>query len=193
MSEFSHPSYTFLAELRQIANLEQSITEHRASHAAYLQTAQSRIDTFSAISKLVEDVRAAKLPVDNTQADDEPQPQTITPMEIDEPVVIPKLSAQALPFQPKPAPQAKPAHLPARPTPTAPASANLPKLPSSGTLAPPPSRVSSSTLPSRPSALRSSTVPGVARGRTSLEEGEVSGEEDGEVAESGGSRRVRRK
>ena len=181
------------AERRQIAAVEQSLAEHRESHVQYLQTAQSRVNIFSQITKLVDDARNTKLPVDSQNPTNEAEPDP-TPMELDE-VSAPRLSAQALPFQPTTS-MRPPSTLPARPArPSGPAADGLAKLPTAPSRtvssnlppAPPPSRSTSSSLPNRPSALKSSTTPG--RGKHSLEEGEVSGEEDGEVAETGARRR----
>ncbi|WVQ93169.1 hypothetical protein IAU59_000233 [Kwoniella sp. CBS 9459] len=105
------------AELdEQISNLQTSLEEHRSSHAIYLQTTQSRIDTFSQITRLIDECRSLKLPVDpnaivstlttttTTGGEDEGK------MDVDPTVPIPvpglasgsssKLSASAVPFQP---------------------------------------------------------------------------------------------
>ncbi|CAD6589474.1 MAG: hypothetical protein TREMPRED_005373, partial [Tremellales sp. Tagirdzhanova-0007] len=89
------------AELdERIAESQESLTNHRASHDLYLATIQSRIDTFSQITRLVEECRAMKLPI---------EPQATLPMEekmlVDEPLPtssseVSRLSAAALPFAP---------------------------------------------------------------------------------------------
>jgi hypothetical protein len=109
-----------------------------------------------------------------------------------------KLSSMSLPFQPQPQSKAHP-HT-AKPTTnptnisrgaksrssTPPASASLPARPPSGpstsssSRAPAPPTRGNANLPSRPSQLRSSTM-----GGNSLEEGELGGDEEGQVAERG--------
>ncbi|RXK39003.1 hypothetical protein M231_03733 [Tremella mesenterica] len=178
--------------LDRISDVQKQVEDHRASHTIYLQTTQSRIETFSRIISLVEECRSLKLPIE--------PPVLITeesePMEIDEPPPVPstttaasssqaRLSGAALPFQPVSLPAIPPA-------PTTNGSSN------GGTMKPPPishglptrpkvttststprvTRVVSNSLPSKPSGLRSmSQTSGVG-----LEEGEVE-HEDGEVAE----------
>lgn len=178
--------------------------DHRASHSLYVQTAQARIDAFSQISALVEQVRAHKLPLDPLASIEEAAVgSTDSAMEVDDPTApsssVTKLSAQALPFQPTPgpassAPASRSDTPPTAPAPTRPFNGNLtlparpartaasastssvPQKPSGST-----NRAGVSTLPNRPSALRSVTQPAGRVG--SLEEGEVGGEEDGEVSE----------
>ena len=181
---------------RRIADAQQSIADHRAAHELYLTTTQARIDTFSHITRLLEECRALNLPI---------EPQATIPaqeekMEVDEPAFAPRptspsggtrLNAAALPFAPVSSQEpnvraSTPPLTPMRP----PASGHaLPSRPhaSSSTTAnrslSSTTRVVSSSLPSRPSALRSVTGP-AATG--SLEEGELGGEEEGEVAEEKG-------
>lgn len=191
----------------QIAELHSSLEDHRASHAIYIQTAQSRIDSFAQISRLVEEVRNSKLPIES-QASliEQISEETVTDkMEVEEavsPLAATRLSAQALPFQPTPNVPASTSASTAN-TPSAAASSNAPlKPPAAGHQLPtrpgsagpastliapartissaPGTRSASHSLPSRPSNLRSSTTPAA-----NLEEGEVGGEEeDGEVAEA---------
>ncbi|ORY28802.1 hypothetical protein BCR39DRAFT_533944 [Naematelia encephala] len=186
----------------QIETLQQEVAEHRTSYEAYRSAVQSRIDTFAQITRLVDECRNFKLPVDPNAAT---YPSSDNKMEIDEPLVPSasgpttsptttttnasntKLNAAAPTFQPKPS-------LPANPTSTS--RASTPSSPSGiSTLPPPPvarpptSRAPSGSsrgarsLPSKPSGLRSSTLPtatgGGGAGGGGMEEGEVG--EDGEV------------
>ncbi|KAK8843919.1 hypothetical protein IAR55_006711 [Kwoniella newhampshirensis] len=198
------------AELdEQILALESSLEDHRTSHSLYLQTTQSRLDTFSQITRLIEDCRGMKLPVDpsnsvpaGTSGGEE--------MDVDPPVAAAptKLSAAAQPFQPvTTTTTTTPTSAPRSSTPTishplpnpvtssstlkAPTGHGLPSRPGSAIRPPPsgPSRTSSHTLPNRPSSLRSSTTPAATHGG-SLEDGEV-GPEEGEVAEERGNKRAR--
>ncbi|WWD21251.1 hypothetical protein CI109_105735 [Kwoniella shandongensis] len=189
----------------QIQSLESSLEEHRASHGLYLQTTQSRLDTFTQITKLIEECRGLKLPVDSTN----PIPSGSAggeEMEVDSPAITTKLSAAAPPFQPTAVasvPASGPSVTSRSSTPVASSSSTL-KVPASGhglpsrpargsaaAAAPPsgPSRTGSHTLPNRPSNLRASTTPAqVSHG--SLEDGEV-GPEEGEVADERGNKRAR--
>jgi len=183
--------------------LQHSLADHRASHELYLDTTQARIDTFAQISRLVEECRGLKLPL-------EPQgtlPVEEEKMEVDEPSPasaspgsspISKLSAVALPFAPTAAPEKARASTPPatittmKPPPTGHGLPSKPSRPSTPTTPAAPrgasaTRVVSSSLPSRPSALRSVTGP-AATG--SLEEGELGGEEEGEVSEERGLKRT---
>ncbi|WVR09019.1 hypothetical protein IAU60_006079 [Kwoniella sp. DSM 27419] len=188
------------AELdEQISTLETSLDDHRTSHALYLQTTQARLDTFGQITKLIDDCRALKLPLDPASSLEEEK------MDVDPTVVAAaadsvkatKLSAAAPVFQPTSS--AVPAVTPNAASSSSgrasapPSQASSLKVPMSGHGLP--SRPSNSrspsggskptrqnsALPNRPSNLRSSTTPGGLQGG-SLEDGEV-GPEEGEVAD----------
>ncbi|GMK57139.1 hypothetical protein CspeluHIS016_0309790 [Cutaneotrichosporon spelunceum] len=163
------------AELQaEIVALEASIVEHRARFGTVLDIAQHRVETFTRIGGLVEECRALKMPVFDDEAPDAATESTPEP----------KLSATALPFQPRasgasttPTRAASPSARTPAATPGARPSASahghgLPARPASRSSSRYPARA---VLPQRPSGLR--TV-------TGLEDGEV-GEEDGEVKENG--------
>ncbi|CAK9779953.1 hypothetical protein CC85DRAFT_304273 [Cutaneotrichosporon oleaginosum] len=156
----------------EIAALEASIVEHRARFDNILDIAQKRVETFTRIGGLVDECRALKMPVYD---DEVPEP-------VIELAAEPKLSATALPFQPRSgsAPASRAATpAPRAPVPTTPGARSPAPTLGHGLPARPASRAASryparAALPQRPSGLR--TV-------TGLEDGEV-GEEDGEVKES---------
>ncbi|KAI9637001.1 uncharacterized protein MKK02DRAFT_45711 [Dioszegia hungarica] len=193
----------------QIVTLQAQIEAHRTSHATYLDIVQRRIDAFSSITPIVDEVKAMELPVEtSTDTTDEP-------MDVDDPMPASRepepaapasdsarLSGSALPFQPSSsasssrsnaatppsAPSARSAShaLPTRPSRKSPV---IPTAPSAVRgVAASGNRAASASLPQRPSGLRSSTTPG----RNGLEEGEVEGEEgevDDRKVNRGGRRR----
>ncbi|KAK4687690.1 hypothetical protein P7C73_g2432, partial [Tremellales sp. Uapishka_1] len=161
----------------EIAALQTSVAAHRASHSIYLETISSRIATFSQITKLVEDVRSMKLPLEvaaslpHTSTSCE-EPTLVTQedkMQIDQPPSgnSTKLNSMALPFAPD-----------SRPKPSSTQSTSI-----------------AHPLPTRPTASRTATATTAAVATKSagghFEEGELENEEeDGEVAEVKGAKRV---
>ncbi|OCF39405.1 hypothetical protein I317_06779 [Kwoniella heveanensis CBS 569] len=159
----------------QITNLQTSLEEHRSSHAVYLQTTQSRIDTFTQITRLIEECRSLKLPVDpnaaatpntntNTVEDEgkmDLDPSAAPAISVTASASSSRLSASAVPFQPGHSGSATgPAPAPAATTSSPGTSAG-----GGGRSSAPPSQASSSKLkvptsghllPSRPAANRSS-------------------------------------
>ena len=191
---------------RRISTLQQTLEEHKAALKLYQETAEGRVQIFNQITDLLKDCRELKLPIDpNATIPVEDESEKI---DIDDKAVVggssatvastamsnstsaagPKLSSMALPFQPQPRTNTStnpPRGAKSRSS-TPPASASLPARPpagpSSSTSRAAPTR-GKANLPSRPSQLRSSTM-----GGGSLEEGEVGGDEDGEVKERGTKR-----
>ncbi|WVF65490.1 hypothetical protein IAT40_000218 [Kwoniella sp. CBS 6097] len=183
----------------QISSLQSSLEEHRSSHAVYLQTTQSRIDTFSQITKLIEECRSLKLPIDpnaagttSLAAEDEGK------MDVDPSVTAitlsastsgsgagagasSKLSASAVPFQPGHSTPAAGTATVHAPTPSASSSSAPAGAGAGGRSSAPPSQQSSSSklkvptsghlLPSRPAANRSSGSAGAGSGSTPLSGG----------------------
>ncbi|TYJ59054.1 hypothetical protein B9479_000043 [Cryptococcus floricola] len=187
----------------EISTVQTSLDEQRASHGIYAQAAQARADTFTQISKLVEECRGIKLPVDPTLAavavekEDPPTIITSTPINVTSSApsssgppasgAAPKLSANAPIFHP-PAKFSVPSHeLPNRPSASPISSAS-----NGRNSARPPSY----SLPHRPSGMRTSSTPaGAGNGKRGggLEDGEVG--EEGELSErsnsGGGGKRGR--
>lgn len=190
---------------RRIATLQQTLEEHKAALKLYQETAEGRVQIFNQITDLLKNCRELKLPIDpNATIPVEDESEKI---DVDEKAPTnaagssatvstsasssnagPKLSSMALPFQPQPR-----AHTSTNPprgaksrSSTPPASASLPARPPAGpssSTSRPTAPRGTANLPSRPSQLRSSTM-----GGGSLEEGEVGGNEDGEVKERGTKR-----
>lgn len=186
---------------RQIASLRGEIANHAASHTLYTKAVQDRIEAFSRITPIIDEVKGISLPIEPTASleDDKMEVDGASPQEAAASAPL-RLSAQALPFQPAPpsspaskateaqSQRAAPAQSSSQANKAPPTSAGLPARPSRAASSGPGStalaRSSSSsrpsTLPARPSGLRSSTLPA---GKGSLEEGELGGEEEGEVSE----------
>ncbi|WRT69117.1 uncharacterized protein IL334_006101 [Kwoniella shivajii] len=149
------------AELdEQISSLSTSLEDHQASHALYLQTTQARLDTFSQITRLIEECRSLKLPIDPSSSMEE---VSVEKMEVDKPIeaINPnpngsgsKLNLSALEFQPTPTISTIPPPF-SGPTTNKSAQGNRSSAPpqsSQNTLKPP---SSGHLLPSRPNANRS--------------------------------------
>lgn len=190
--------------IRRIAVLQQSLEEHKAALKVYQETAQGRVDIFNQITELVKNCRDLQLPVDPNAT--VPIEEEAEKMEVDEKAAGTsaagnsgaatstttgtRLSSMSLPFQPSAGNSSSASSSKPKPKsrgPTPPASAALParppKGPSTSRLPSAPPRGPGSSLPARPSSLRSSTTgPGGSKGG-SLEEGELGGDEDGEVRE----------
>lgn len=182
-----------LTRCRQIATLETSLEEQRASHAIYVQTAQARADTLAHIAKLIEECRNVKLPVDPSLATVVLEKADV--VELPATTSVPpsiQLNASAAPFQPTAAKTSSSStlkvpsagySLPSRPS-------NSP-LPSSGNNRNQnSSRSGSRSLPIRPNGgERGLSLAGQGKSRGGLEDGEV-GPEEGELDERGAKRRL---
>jgi hypothetical protein len=189
--------------------LQQTLAEHKAALKVYQETAEGRVSIFNQITDLVKNCRDLKLPIDpnatlpiedeseKTETEDGGQGSTATLNSTamstsTSSVPNPKLSSMALPFQPSGSSRGPASSAPSLSrgaksrSATPPASAALPARPPlgpSGSSSRVPSAPSSApnrsaNLPSKPSQLRRSVGPG-------LEEGELGGDEDGEVKERG--------
>ncbi|WVN87898.1 uncharacterized protein L203_103095 [Cryptococcus depauperatus CBS 7841] len=178
------------AELDEdIAALQNSLEEQRASHDVYVQTSQTRSELFSQVIKLIEDCRGIKLPVDPLLATAiiekaEPAAESSTgPVSS-----YAKLNAAAPSFQPtsKASPSSNPLLKPPSAGHSLPSRPSASPLPFSNNRGQNASRLGSYGLPSRPtSSMRGVSATG-HRGKTatSLEDGEV-GPEEGELDERG--------
>ncbi|WVQ81497.1 hypothetical protein IAT38_003621 [Cryptococcus sp. DSM 104549] len=189
------------AELdEEIKELEASYEEHQASHAVFLQTAQSRIDMFAQVTKLISECRDIKLPADASLNSVQATFVEEKKMDVDVPAVTvsaapvsassSKLSPSAAPFQPPsslPAPPSSsstlqappPGHsLPSRPAASPLASGNTRASSNQG------SRPTSHSLPNRPPSGRQPA--GKSGSRNGLEDGEVG--EDGEMSDRSSKR-----
>ncbi|ORX39346.1 hypothetical protein BD324DRAFT_326629 [Kockovaella imperatae] len=187
----------------QISSLQQSLADHKASHELYTQTVQARVDLFSQITALVDEVRNTKLPID-PQASLEEVPPEEEGMDVDDSSTAAaaaaassssaRLNASALPFQPTKSSTSATSAPSTRNTSPVPTGSSMKPPPASHGLPTRPSRSAGTTslsasnhkIPSRPSTLRSVTTPVAG----SLEEGELGAEEEGEVNEDArGSKR----
>ncbi|WWC73040.1 uncharacterized protein I206_107005 [Kwoniella pini CBS 10737] len=89
----------------QISNVQESLEDHKSSHTLYLQTTQARLDKFNQITKLIEECRSLKLPIEPSSSIEELPIEEIK-MDVDPSSSSPasgagsKLNLSALEFQP---------------------------------------------------------------------------------------------
>ncbi|WWC91144.1 uncharacterized protein L201_006085 [Kwoniella dendrophila CBS 6074] len=95
----------------QISNLTESLKDHQNSHSLYIEISQSRLNTFNEITRLINECKSLKLPIEPTSTLDDIIPQQQNQqnnekMDIDPLITVSssssssKLNLSALEFQP---------------------------------------------------------------------------------------------